>query len=136
METYLKLLCLCVFHLLQEQEHKNIYVKISSKILGFPTHLFQKTKLRSAISSTFMSSLHLRHVFSLILVVGPNGHNLNPFNLFYFSLENKMCLFWASKTNDQCVFQLKASKLCFSINCRQTKSYAFHFQNFFLPFSS
>ncbi len=61
---------------------RNIYVKISSKILGFPTHLFQKTKLRSVISSIISSSFHTRNIFSLILAVGPNGHNSNPLNLF------------------------------------------------------
>jgi hypothetical protein len=53
----------------------NRYVKISSKKLGFPTHLFQETKLGSVISSTVPSSLHSRNIFSLILVAGPNGNN-------------------------------------------------------------
>ncbi len=61
---------------------RNIHVKFSSKILGFPTHLFQKTKLGNAISSTISSSLHTRNIFSLILATGPNGHNSNPLNLF------------------------------------------------------
>jgi hypothetical protein len=37
LKTYVKLLCLCVLHLLQEQEHNNIYVKVSIKILVFLT---------------------------------------------------------------------------------------------------
>jgi hypothetical protein len=60
----------------------NIYVKISSKKLGFATHLFLKTKLGSVISSTIPSPFHLRNIFSFIFVVGPNGHNSYPFNLF------------------------------------------------------
>jgi hypothetical protein len=50
---------------------RNIYVKISSKILGFPTHLFQKTKLQS----TILSFLHLRNIFSIILAIGPNARD-------------------------------------------------------------
>jgi hypothetical protein len=50
------------------KEHKNIYVRISRKILGFPTYLFQKTKLGIVISSPVLSSLHSRHIFSFKLV--------------------------------------------------------------------
>jgi hypothetical protein len=42
--TFKLLLCLCVPHLLQEQEHNNIYVKSLSKILRFQTHLFSKNQ--------------------------------------------------------------------------------------------
>ncbi len=70
--------CVCVPHLLQEEEHKEyIYVRISSKKLGFPTQLFQKTKLGSTISSIVPSFLHSRKIFSFILAIGPNGHNSN-----------------------------------------------------------
>jgi hypothetical protein len=61
---------------------RNIYVKISSKILRFLTHLFKKTKLGSVISSTIPSSFHTRNIFLVILAIGPNGHNSNPLNLF------------------------------------------------------
>jgi hypothetical protein len=85
LEAYLKLLCcLCVPHLLQEQKHNEyIYVKISSKKLRFPTHLFQKTKLGNTISSTISSSLHLRNIFSLILTARLNGHNSDPLNFLW-----------------------------------------------------
>jgi len=61
---------------------RNIYVKISNKILRFPTHLFEKPKLGSTISSTISFSLHTRNHFSLIFTIGPNGHNSYPQNLF------------------------------------------------------
>jgi hypothetical protein len=60
----------------------NLYVKISSNKLGFLTHLFQKTKLGSGISSTISSPLHTKNIFSFILAARPKGHNSNPFNLF------------------------------------------------------
>ncbi len=61
-----------------------IYVKISSKKLGFTTHLFQETKLGITISSIVPSSLHSKNIFSLIILAGgPNGHNSNPLNLFW-----------------------------------------------------
>jgi len=53
-----------------EQEHKNIYVKISSKILGFATHLFQKTNLGSAISSIVPSSFTQNTFFHFYLMQG------------------------------------------------------------------
>jgi hypothetical protein len=59
------------------------YVKISSKKLGFPTHLFQEIKLGIIISSTIPSFLHSRNIFSCILTIRPNGHNSNPLNLFW-----------------------------------------------------
>jgi hypothetical protein len=58
-------------------------MKISRKKLRFLTHLFQETKLGSAISSIVPSSLHTINIFSLILVARPNGYNLDPFNLFW-----------------------------------------------------
>jgi hypothetical protein len=67
----------------------NIYVKISSKKLRFPTYLFQKTKIGSAISSTILFSLHSRNIFSFILTARLNGHNLDPLNLFWKLL---MCI--------------------------------------------
>jgi hypothetical protein len=53
-----------------KQEHKNIYVKISSKILGFATHLFQKTNLGSAISSIVPSSFTQNTFFLFYLMQG------------------------------------------------------------------
>jgi hypothetical protein len=61
---------------------RSIYVKMSSKILRFPTHLFKKTMLGSAISSTTPSSLHTKYIFSLIHITWPNIHNSDPLILF------------------------------------------------------
>ncbi len=66
----------------------NLYVRISSKKLGFLTHLFQETKLESVISSK-VPSFHTRNIFSLILAAGSKGHNLDPLNLFW---ELLMCI--------------------------------------------
>jgi len=46
----------------------NTCVRISIKILRFPTYFFQKTKHGSAISSTIPSSLDTKNIFSFILV--------------------------------------------------------------------
>jgi hypothetical protein len=55
--------------------------------------LFQKTKIGSGISSIVFFSFHSRHIFSLILVVGPNGHNSNSFNLlFHIREQNALVL--------------------------------------------
>jgi hypothetical protein len=60
---------------------RNIYVKISNKILCFPTHLKKKSKLGS--TSRVPSSLHSKNIFSFILAARPNGHNLDPINLLW-----------------------------------------------------
>jgi len=62
---------------------RNIYVKISNKILCFPTHLKKKSNLGSTISSRVPSSLHSKNIFSFILAARPNGHNLDPINLLW-----------------------------------------------------
>jgi len=67
----------------------NIDVRISSKILGFLTHLFQETKHGNAISSIVMSSLHTKNIFSLIFVAWLKGHNFDPLKLFW---ELVMCI--------------------------------------------
>jgi hypothetical protein len=93
----------------------NIYGKISSKKLGFPTHLFQKTKLESVISSIIASPFHLRNLFSFIFVIGPNGYNLDPLNLFWdvLCIRKQIAFSWASKTNDQWVFSIKSKQTAF-----------------------
>ncbi len=62
---------------------RNIYVKISSKILCFTKHLKKKSKLESIISSIVPSSFHSRNIFSLIFAARLNGHNLDPINLLW-----------------------------------------------------
>jgi hypothetical protein len=76
LEAYLELLCcLCVPRLLQEQEHNEYIGENLKQEIRVSNTPFQETKLGSVISSTVPSSLHSRNIFSLILVVGPNGHN-------------------------------------------------------------
>jgi hypothetical protein len=90
----------------------NLYVRISSKKLGYVTHLFQETKLGSVISNIVPSSLHTRNISPPILVARPKGYNSNPLNLFWESLmciTKQITLLPCIQKNDQWVFLQKAN---------------------------
>jgi hypothetical protein len=103
----------CVFPTSYKNQNTiNLYVRISSRKLGFLTNLFQETKLGSTTSSKVPSPLHTRNIFSLILVVGSKGHNLDPFNLFWellMCVTEQIALFMGILKNDQWVFLIKIS---------------------------
>ncbi len=94
----------------------NKYVKISSKKLGFPTHLFQETKLGSAISNIVLSSFHSKNIFSLILATRPNGHNWDPLNLFWdllMCIKENFMFFLGLKNKWSMGFSIKIKQIVF-----------------------
>lgn len=96
-----------------------------------------QTWMRDSKHSSVFSSLDTLFHFYLLQGQMETTRILSTCSrMFNFAIENKVCFFWASKTKDQCTFQLKPSKLCFFTNYKQTRWYTFYFKKIVLASST